>query len=399
MKIALLHLYLATASGDPRMVLSIAQELKRQGHQVVLYCAEFDPKQLPNLTQGLEIRVVPPQAPLSSVLGSSGFFGKIRDRMRQRKLHTDAASRIERELDPDFDFVYCENDYSYKAGAMYKKRNSQAKIVWVMNNPQFYHSHKKNPLVNFASWVTAWQEGRIAKQFVDGIDWAIVYDVENKRMAEALGFTVKLIGNPLDYHYFYHPVKMIEKDMPVQLFAVGALSPQRRFEDVVSATAILRQQGYNVRALIICKDYYADRAYRQSFEAFIAASGAADVIDARFAGVDEATMMESIHASHVSVVPQSAKVWIATACEAMAAGMPLVISRATSMVDVLVDGEEALFFTPRKPEEIAARIKELVDNPVRYASIATAGQNYVKNNLSFEQFVKESMRTPGGERN
>jgi len=153
----------------------------------------------------------------------------------------------------------------------------------------------------------------------------------------------------------------------------------------------LRKEGYNVRALIICKDYWADKTYRQSFEAFIVKSGAADRIDARFDGVSEEVMLSSIRESHVSVVPQSAKVWIATACEAMAAGLPLVVSRATSMVDVLQDGENALFVDPLRPDRIADTIKSLIDDPARYMSIASAGQRYVKENLSFEAFVKEAM--------
>ena len=39
MKIGMIHLNLATESGDPRMFLSIAQGLRRLGHEVAVYAA------------------------------------------------------------------------------------------------------------------------------------------------------------------------------------------------------------------------------------------------------------------------------------------------------------------------------------------------------------------------
>jgi glycosyltransferase involved in cell wall biosynthesis len=392
MKLAFLHLYLATASGDPRMVLSLAKESKAQGHEVKVYCSEFDPAFLKELHMGLDIRVVPPRAPLKSVLGASGFLGKIAERIRRSKLYTDSAYRILGAMDNDFDFVFCENDYTYKTGALYKKANRQAKAVWIMNNPPFYHSRKSNFFVDIVSRCAARLEAATAKKFAKWIDWVIVYDKKNKADAEALGFKTKLIGNPLDYDYFYSPVKTIAPKQPTQILAVGALSPLRRFEDVVVATAMLRKDGYDVRSLIICKDYWSDKKYRGKFEEFIKKSGVENYIDARFAGVEEGEMMQALRESHVSVVPQAAKVWIATACEAMAAGMPLVLAKTTSLADVLKDGGNVLLFSPECPDEIAGKIKLLLDDPKFYAQVASAGQRYVKENLSFGEFVKEIVK-------
>lgn len=394
MKIALLHLYLAAANGDPRMILSIGKEFREQGHEVKVYCSEFNPIFLKELHKGLDIEVVPPPAPLGSVRGASGIIGKSLERIRRNSLYTKAAQRIANRMDQGFDFVFCENDYTYKAGGLYKKSNPQAKIIWIMNNPPFYHSDKDNIITNIASLATAFWEAKTAKKFAPWIDWAVVYDKKNKADAEDLGFKVKLIGNPLDFDYFYAPVKPIRAGQLIQLLAVGALSPQRRFEDVVTATAILRKESYDARALIICNNYWADQKYREEFISHIKNSGAERYIDARFEGVEEADMLLALKESHISVVPNSAKVWIATACEAMAAGLPLVLARTTSLADVLMDGKNALFFDTRRPEQIAEKIKFLLQNPKEYKRIATAGQRYVKDNLNFSEFVKEIIKPP-----
>jgi len=394
MKIAFLHLYLATASGDPRMVLSIAKECKAQGHSVKIYCAEFDPAFLPDLHRGMEIIVVPPPRPLASVRGASGLWGKISERIRRNRLYAAAAHRIGEKLDPDFDFVFAENDPTYMAAASYKQAHPKAKAVWIMNNPPFYHSHKNNFLIDLASRAIGFYEGLRAKRFAKWIDWAVVYDKKHKEDAESLGYKVTLIGNPLDFDYFYSPVKTVDRMGIIRLLAVGVLSPFRRFEDVVAATALLRKEGYDVRSVIVCKDYWADKAYRRSFEQCIKASGAADAIDARFGGVEEKEMMQLLHESHISVAPNNAHVWIATSCEAMAAGMPALISRATAMTDVLVGGREALFFDALHPEQIAHQIERLVDDPAFFAGIAAAGQRYVKDNLDFGSFVVRILTPP-----
>ncbi len=394
MKIAFLHLYLATASGDPRMVLSVAKECKAEGHSVKIYCSEFNPAFLPDLHRGMEVVVVPPPRPLASVRGASGLWGKISERIRRNRLYVAAAYRIGEKLDQDFDFVFAENDPTYVAAARYKQAHPKAKAVWIMNNPPFYHSHKNNFLTNLASKAIAFYEGLRMKRFSRWIDWVVVYDKKYKEGAESLGYKAKLIGNPVDFNYFYSPVKTVDRKGIVQLLAVGALSPQRRFEDVVAATALLRKDGYNVRSVVVCKDYYGDKTYRKSFEDCIKASGVAEYIDARFEGVEEHEMMRLLRESHISLAPNSAHVWIATSCEAMAAGMPALISRATSMPDVLADGKEALFFDALHPERVASQVKRLIDDPKFFADIATAGQRYVKEHLNFSEFVKEIMRSP-----
>jgi len=389
MKIALLHLYLATASGDPRMALSIAKAFKQEGHTVKVYTAEFNPFFLRHLHGGLDIVEVSPGVSLKTVLSASGIINKIIERVRRSRLYNRAVKGIFEKMDKDFDFVFCENDYTYKVGVSYKKINPKARVVWLMNNPPFYHSRKKNLIEDIFSRIIDSWEKVLAWWYSSGIDWAIVYDRDNLKKTESIGIKAKLVSNPLDFDYFYGPVRDVSKNQEIQLLSVGALSPFRRFEDIVTAVSILRKEGYKVKALIICKDYWSDASYTNSFIKFIDDSGVRDFIEINLKGASEEEMLKALQTSHVSVVPNSAKVWVATACEAMAHGLPLVISRATSMVEALRDGKEALFFEPHAPHEIASRIKALLDKPFFYKEIASGGQNYVKNNLSFNSFIRQ----------
>lgn len=397
MKIALTHFNLTTESGDPKMVLSIAKKLHDSGHTVVVYCADFDANTcFPRLNQGLDIRVVKPPAPLSSVRGAHGALGKVWERIRQIKLYNAIVEKMSEELDKDFDFIICENDYSYKIGMPYKRLRPETKVIWIMNNPPFFHSRKDNFLAEILSRGAGFFEKWSALKYGRGIDWIVVYDEISKRLAQETGKPVKIIRNPIDIDYFYAPVKKgILQKKGVQLLSLGALSPQRRFEDTISAAAILRKKGYDARVSIICKDYWDNRQYREKFENFIRTSAMGDYVDTRFRGASEKEYLEVIRASDIFVLPNNIKIWGVGAFETMAAGLPIIVSRATAVAEILHDGKDALFVDALKPDQIVEKVEVLIKNQALYTRIAFAGQKLVKDEMGLDNFIKEILKPPG----
>lgn len=396
MKIALIHFNLTTESGDPKMVLSIAQGLKKLGHTIILYCAEFDSETcFPRLNRGLDVRVVPPAIPLASLRGATSIFGKVLERIKQTRIYNDLARKIAGKLDRDLDFIICENDYSYKIPSFYKTINPRAKAVWIMNNPPFFHSKKSNLVAELLSRCANIFEKVSAKRHARWIDWIVVYDENFKRLAETLGIPVNVLRNPVDIDYFFSPPKVgIRAGEKIQLLSLGALSPNRRFEDTISAVKILRDNGYNAGAVIICKDYWGNKQYRESFENFIKNSGVAGYIDARFRGATEEEYLEAIRTSDVFVLPNNVKNWAVGAFEAMAAGVPLVVSRATAVSEILHDGKDAFFVNVLRPDEIAEKVELLAKDAGLYVRIASAGQELAIKDMSLNNFTKKILEPP-----
>lgn len=397
MKIILTHLNLTTESGDPKMILSIAQSLKKKGHEVVVFCSEFNPRScFPRFNQGLDVRIVAPKKPLSSVLGAVGLVGKILERVRKISLHNNAAKRIANQikLEKDIDFIICENDYTYKSGAIYKKKNPKAKVVWIMNNPPFFHSKKKNIFFSILSRVINLFEWFSAKIASSKIDWIVVYDENFHHLVKSLGTPVKILRNPVDVGYFLKTPKEPQPKIKIQLLSLGALSPNRRFEDTISAASILRSKGYKASVVIICKDYWGDKLYRKNFENFIKSLDAENYVKALFEGASEDEYLKLIHSSDVFVLPNNVKNWAVGAFEAMAAGLPLIVSRATAVADVLIDGENALFVDSLQPEQIAQKIEILINKPALYKKIALQGQEFVKEEMGLDKFINEILISP-----
>lgn len=389
MKLGFVHLNLATESGDTRMFFHIAQNLKSLGHEVKIFTAQFRNECFPELNKGLDIIVVPPKESLGVETKITGVISKIKDRLVRERRGTAAALGILAKLSNDADVLICQNDQSYKLGVFYKKKNPQARVVWIMNNAPFRHTKKANPLVNMLSIIAASYEKIRVRRFLRGIDEIIVNDNEQKELLKSLGREARLLPVPVDFEKFYAPPKNITSDSEAVLLGIGALSPARKFEDIIAAAGILLKNGRAARVILVCKDFWKDVTYRKLLENAAKEAGLDGRAEFLFEGATEDELHEILRRAHVYVFPNHIKIGSMSSFEAMAAGLALVVSDITSVAEVLKDGENALFVRPGHPEEIAGQIEKIFRNPELYKKIAEAGQEFVKENLSWQKYALE----------
>jgi glycosyltransferase involved in cell wall biosynthesis len=388
MKIGFVHLNLSVESGDPRMFYYIAQNVKKLGYDVKIYTAQFDPKCFPELHAGLDVTVVPPKEALDAQTEITGIIPKIKDRLSRDRRYNEAAMGILAKLPEDLDVLVCQNDASYRLGIFYKKRNPRAKVVWIMNNAPFRHTKKDNPVVNLLSIIAAFREKARVRRFLRGIDVVIVHDREQQELLRPFGREARILYIPVDFEKFYAPPKTIAPGGEIFLLGIGALSPARKFEDIIAAAGVLRKKGRNARVILVCKDSWRDVAYRELLEKTARASGMEGQVDFLFGGASEEELQAILKKSHFYVFPNDIRIWSMSSFEAMAAGLALIVSDVTSVAEALIDGENSLFVRPGYPEEIAEQIDKLIKNPPLYKRITEAGQRFVKENLNWAEYAK-----------
>ena len=390
MRIAMVHLNLAHPGGDPRMFFSIASALTQIGHEVHIYTAEDNPSIFPDFRKGLEINIVPLEESLSFFLGGRGVFKKTINRWRQRDLQNEAILRIQEKIRTDCNILICQNDYSYSLCGWYKTKNRKAKTVWIMNNVPYYRSPKANPIMDFFSWAASLIEWARARKYVEGIDMIVVHDEERKKLAERLGVPVELLRIPIDFDGFYRPVKSISANTKKAIIlGIGSLSPARKFEDIIAVGAVLKKRGYAVKVILICKDFWNDTVYKNFILKKTLELEMDKAVEFWFDGATEKELREAQKRAQVFVFPTHINIWNMSSFEAMAAGLPLVLSRASSITEVLHDGETALFFEPGEVQAAADKIEALVNDPVLYMKIASSGQEFVKQNLTWKAYVEK----------
>ncbi len=389
MNIGMVHLDLAVESGDPRMFYSIAQGIRKRGHTVTVYTDRFDANCFPDLHRGLRVTVTDAPPASRAVTKDTGFLNAVLARYLKNRLQDEGVARIGKLLPPNLDLLVCQNNRSYKLGVMYKKKNPKARVVWIMNNAPFYYERKSNIVMTWGSAMMAALEKHHVQQALPGIDLIVVHDEERRMLGASLGKPTLLIPIPVDFDGFYQPVKTrASSDRRVTFLDMGSLSPARKFEDIIRAAAVLRDRGYDARVLLACKDVWRNDAYKQFLLALVRDTHMEDRVTFYFDGVSESELRALQRTADFFVFPNHIVIWSMASFEAMAAGLPLLISRVTSVTRPLHDGKEALFFDPGNIEQIADCAEALIRHPDRYKEVAEAGQRFVKKNLSWESYIE-----------
>jgi D-inositol-3-phosphate glycosyltransferase len=115
----------------------------------------------------------------------------------------------------------------------------------------------------------------------------------------------------------------------------------------------------------------ADPEYRR-FRALALAEGVADRV--RFlGGLDQARVPELLRSADVVACIPWYEPFGMVAVEAMACGVPVLASAVGGLVDTVVDGVTGVHVPPRRPDEAARALRELLDRPRQRAAMGAAG--------------------------
>ncbi len=391
MRIGIVRLNLVSEDGDSRMVYSKAKSLMDLGHDVSIFTVNFNKNAFSKLNQGLSINVVPFSKKDKLLKNSNNIFGKIFYRLRYLYLSRNALAVLKlRLLDEKFSIVDLHNDHSYRLARWYKKFHSDTFVIWTMNNCPFYRSKKNNLIAGFFSVVFSSLERTIVKAHINCIDAIIANDNEQMDAISQLSKRVFMLRIPVNFELFYAPVRNIEPGIKkCDLLSVGSLSPARNFEDTIITGAKLNELGYDVNVEIICNDYWRNKEYKKKLIDLVKEKHMQDRVNFHFSGVDEEKLLNIQRQSTFFVFPNKLRMWGMAAFEAMAAGLLLIASSVTSVAEELEDNEDAIIVNVGDTDAMVARIAGLLEEPQKYRAIVSAGQDFVRENLSWERYARK----------
>jgi glycosyltransferase involved in cell wall biosynthesis len=236
------------------------------------------------------------------------------------------------------------------------------------------------------------------RRYYRSIDKVAVLDGYNEAWSRTRGLAPVIVRSGVDFDNFYYPAhtRSGARD-PFTLFSLGALNPYRRFEDLIEATALLRARGLQATARIICKDIWHEKEYRRLLESHVARLGAGAYVSLNFDGASNEELKEAFNTSDAFVLtthlplPRNGYGWGLTNFEAMAAGLPLVICRTSTATEVLTDQKHAVIVEPRNPIDLADKVASLMSDPTHYNQIASTGQSYVRENISWRKYASDML--------
>ncbi|GAA4890565.1 glycosyltransferase family 4 protein [Streptomonospora salina] len=110
-------------------------------------------------------------------------------------------------------------------------------------------------------------------------------------------------------------------------------------------------------------------------------------------GIDDTELGDLLAGAEVAVVPSYYEGFSLPAVEAMACGTPLVASRAGAIPEVVgPDGDAARLIEPGDPEELAAVVGDLLDDPARRAAMGESAWNRVQERFTWRAVAEATAR-------
>ncbi len=400
MKIAIVCLNLSWQAGGVRLIYSFAHALKKIGHLVIIYAPEINESAYPDLRSRLDIRIVSPPEPIVWQYVSRSLFGRAQEKINRGKALKLVSQKIVQTMDNDFDLVNL-HDFSYQLAPLYKKKNPKAQIIWTMNDPPFMYLPKVSIFYDLASRIFNLYKDIAERKFFRFIDSVVVLVERNKKWAEARRLKAKIVWSGLEFERFSAPPKHIENKKEFTLLGVGALNKYRRFEDIIGAIKILREKKINTQAIIVCKNIWKEDLYAAELKSLAQKQGVDKYIDLRFEGASDEELKSLYSTSDFFILPihlpppRNGFGWQLVPFEAMAAGTPVIASRKIDITEALIDGKTACFVDPLSPLEIANQVEMLIYNPDLYFRIASAGQEFVREKMSWKKYAQSVLALYG----
>lgn len=406
MKIAMIHSPILGRGGGERQILRLATELQKMGNTVEIFTSALNVENsYPDMIKDLTINVIPhplgkkmPKwlTPEANEKGTSIHAEKsekftLRQWMRSnmgRQFYTipyelPSMINIGRKIPQGFDVINNHN-YPSEWAAFYAKKRLKIPVVWMCNEPPFWffvpELRKGLRKINWPVYEI------VDKTSVDYIDEILVLSkIAGNYVTKAYKRSSKVIRTGVDTELLEKATgasirEQYKLNKDFVLLQVGNIELNKRQTDSLKAFKILSEHYDNIK-LMFDGSGRIDELLKLSKKL-----GIQDKVVFRRSNNDE-ELAEVYAACDVFLFPAQIT-WGLAVVEAMVAAKPVIVSRKCGVSEIIQTGINGIIVDHEKPEEIALKIAELINDPKLRKTLGNNAYNYVKENISWEKFAK-----------
>lgn len=374
MNIAIIIRRLNVKGGAQRQALCLARELKTLGHSVALYTFFFDKEKC-----------------FSDLLNGTAVFSNN---------SADPKSLVSL-IDFQTDILNPHDQEAYKVAYYFKKTVKNIPSVWMMNDI---------PSKDFGFWKESQFNQNLKRSFAKML-YHKFYDFKNLKFIKAQDKITVLdnwnrdlvkkyfakesvvVRSGLDIEQFKFNEHKMEDIKNIRILTTGIFFPHRRFEDLITAASLLQCKSIEVQpqynfSLDIIGDTNNDKKYYEKLKNLVYSLDLKDKV--RFLGkVSDEELVEFYKTRDIFIFPNHLQTWGLAVFEAMASGIPTVVSRTSGAHEVLKDKENTVLVNPKVSEEIKEAVLKLVSNPEFYSKISLNARKFVEENISWKKYAQE----------
>ena len=234
-------------------------------------------------------------------------------------------------------------------------------------------------------------------EFIDPEGFAIREKVRTAEVVCAISYfgrsQIMLWSSPSDWHKLevtplgveiadWKAAEFREHPAPLELITVGRLVEVKGYPLLLDAVAQLIREGRDVRLTLA-----GDGPERSHLEAHARQLGISDRMV--FAGWKDQDALRGLYLnSDLCVLSSFAEGVPVVLMEAMATGLPCVAPRITGIPELIREGTDGLLFTVSNVPELAAAIRQLIDDPELRRRMATSSRLRVADKYDLHKNVQ-----------
>ncbi len=222
-------------------------------------------------------------------------------------------------------------------------------------------------------------KARVERQGLREAAAVIATTEELRSIASRFSSRVELIPNGVDTQLFT-PVGAAPRSGRPRILYVGRLSKEKNLETIVTATSYVGDGALDIMV--------GSGLLRGDLEALARELG----VEIQLPGIVEQAKLPAVYGSaDVFVLASFTEGHPKALLEAMACGLPCIASDCAGNRSLVADGETGLLFDPRRPGELAERLRRVFDDPALAARLGKAGRALVAERYDLGRLVQREI--------
>lgn len=397
LNIAILVRRLNVRGGTQRMVAELARKFREAGHGITLYTFFYDLEVCyPEILMDFKV-ICADSADVERIRLTSAKRGPVAA-IRTYLSENRAARNLARKIVPNTDILNPHDPIIYRVVHYYKKLVRDVPAVWMLNDmctkkASLRRAAQFDALIKPSFLRRVWYKMFDALEYSRFIkDQSIIafLDDRDKKWAdeefsESINVVVRNGLNTDDFPYL--PRRCME-NKKIRLLTVAVLLPHRRFEDAIEAVAILRERGYDAELSIA--GGVGDESYHDKLVTLVSERDLKKYV--HFLGqLGREGLLAVFRVSDMFVFPCHLQSWGLVVFEAMASGLPAIVSGTAGASEVLTDNETAVIVPPFAPDNIAEVAVRLYERPELYEALSAKGRAFVEKNISWDNYSRSML--------
>jgi colanic acid/amylovoran biosynthesis glycosyltransferase len=172
------------------------------------------------------------------------------------------------------------------------------------------------------------------------------------------------------------PYSLWQGGASCNIFSCGRLNPCKGHTELINTIHLLKEKGINAHLKIAGEDEQGGNGYRKELEKLISELGLKDSIDL-LGAVSEDVVRENLEDAHIFVSASLHEPLGVATMEAMSMEVPVIVTRAGGVQELVDDGINGLFVDAESPDQLADAINKLLFNSELSMSFSKAGREKV----------------------